>query len=298
MKSNDILYNNWDKISPELYEVLQTGKLPVNSKRLEKNQPGIYLVMVRVLKKDTNVLVYNYICYHSLFQFSLLAFLMKRCVFNIKNTEYKETGEFLTIFDDVFNVNPSDLSSFISQFNSFVVQSVSIVHYYEIIKLINKLMYLSNYETMSQLLRYGYNNEYSNFISKIVSSIPDFDIEYRLKRTRWEIPISLINSCVFVVNDINLFLASVKDKDLNINQGPSGWRGQVSSMQNILCNLDTEYRNQLYQSNLHDVQSYNLDKRFLLPRSKFSFNNIHMNLGSVRWHSTKTITKRTKAKLI
>lgn len=96
------IYNILYKISPELHEVLQTEKLPVNSK-IEKDQPGIYLVMVRVLNYDRNVLVYSYMYYHSLFEYSLISFLMSKFIYNSKYSEYKDTGEFLILFDDVFD---------------------------------------------------------------------------------------------------------------------------------------------------------------------------------------------------
>lgn len=137
---------------------------------------------------------------------------------------------------------------------------------------------------MSQLVYYAYYKEYSNFISKILSSVPDYDVEgLGLNRIRWEKPVSLINGCGFVVNYINLFITNVKDKGFNINQGSSKWRGKVNSMTSFLSIIDKEYRNNLYYNNLYNVQSETFKWRSKLPRSKFSFRNIHMNLGSVKW---------------
>jgi hypothetical protein len=47
------------KISPELHEALETGKLP-NKCKIVKNKPGTYLVQLRIFN-ETNVLIYNYI---------------------------------------------------------------------------------------------------------------------------------------------------------------------------------------------------------------------------------------------
>ena len=70
-------------------------------------------------------------------------------------------------------------------------------------------------------------------------------------------------------------------------------------MDNYLSNFDLDYRNNLFYHNRYhyNYNNKNISKPILLlPRDKFSFNNIHMNLGPVRWYSTRTINYSTDTK--
>lgn len=67
-------------------------------------------------------------------------------------------------------------------------------------------------------------------------------------------------------------------------------------MSHFLMTIDTDYRNSLYNHYMHHMElqpkylsayminGYKLPGyEYLLPRSKFSFRNIHINIGSVKW---------------
>lgn len=44
----------------------------------------------------------------------------------------------------------------------------------------------------------------------------------------------------------------------------------------------------LFNHNSFHINSGNLDRKFLLTRNKFSFKNIHMNIGNVHYNSTSS----------
>jgi hypothetical protein len=86
-----------------------------------------------------------------------------------------------------------------------------------------------------------------------------------------------------------LFVNSIENRGLHINAGPQKWRGQVSSINNKLLCLDVDFRNSLYN---HSVYHSALNKP--IPKDRFSFKNIHMNLGNVRWFSSGRCFKSKK----
>jgi hypothetical protein len=55
----------------------------------------------------------------------------------------------------------------------------------------------------------------------------------------------------------------------------------------LLNCIDIDFRNSLYNHNLHHYQKGTIDKDTFLTKDKFSFNRIHKGLGTVRWYTTK-----------
>ena len=99
--------------------------------------------------------------------------------------------------------------------------------------------------------------------------------------------IKVINSCLFVVKDLDLFIKNLTDKGLSVNCGPQPLRGQFNSINNFLTCLDMDFIKCLYNHNGYHVRAGNIDKKYYLSKDKFSFKNIHMRLGSVHYYSTR-----------
>lgn len=73
---------------------------------------------------------------------------------------------------------------------------------------------------------------------------------------------------------------------------PQKLRGSINSIASSLSLLDSDFRYSLYTHNYYHSKSLNRsgsNPRFIkkLGESKFSFTNIHLNLGLVRYSSTK-----------
>lgn len=92
---------------------------------------------------------------------------------------------------------------------------------------------------------------------------------------------NLLNSCLFVFINLDNFIKNVEDKGYNINCGAQKLRGQIGCLSSQLNCIDYYFRKALYNHNLQHGNIYRL-----IPKDRFSFNNIHMNLGNVRWFST------------
>jgi group I intron endonuclease len=299
MKKNkvyNILLDNQYLISYPLQEALEKGIIN-NDKHISKNSEGIYLVMFRVLNKNTNVLVYNYIYYNPLFIQTLMVYII--CRGKYPNMELGEWNEYLTILDYellgledktvdrlFLNENNQDFKDFRSYITS---SDCAIRDLKSIFVLINKLIYIGNYKEMSNIIELAYKKDYLKSIKEILGSLKEYVLleEYlrNIDLIEERESINIINSCLFIVKNLNFFVDNVKKKGYVVNGGPQSWRDQVNSINSFLNYLDNDFRNSLYNHNHFHVYSGNIDKKFELNKSKFSFNNIHMNLGKVRWYS-------------
>ena len=207
---NNILDANKYLISPRLEAELLSGfmykdteikenstkdsvKADNKSKSIEKNQLGVNVLMIRVLKDKTNTLVYNYMKYPENFILCLLIYLFNRTTkihFLIR-----EMGGFLAVIDhslanikqisnniNTLYLNPTNIMDFFNNLdysrNNPGIPMLTLedepyepikdhpLNSYAIINLINRLNYLSNNEEMSNLIDLAYNKNYSLFIEK------------------------------------------------------------------------------------------------------------------------------------
>jgi len=102
---------------------------------------------------------------------------------------------------------------------------------------------------------------------------------------------NLWSRAAFITEDldslINLFKKSV---DSGVNEGPQAWRGQSDSLSNAIQAIDSDFRKSINRHNQHHVNMGNIPRNRLIKRSKFSYQNIHLNIGNVRWYSTNRYT--------
>jgi hypothetical protein len=285
-------------IDEALHFSLESGELRNSENLLNINK--FYLVMIRVLNKDSKVLVYNYISYPYIFYYTFLAFIATRNKYGgINNHVHRQAGDFLSIFEDRLNIGDVKDKLSLSKDTMNIENIIGNIHRYpytltnvEVFKLINRLILLVNVDNMSYLTSLALDKEYKVFVKEVLSTLDDYrslvkdlDNEVNIK------PLSIINGCLFVVEDIKKLVESIRKYNYNINTGPQPLRGQVNSINNSLSILDMEYRKSLYNHNNYHVIKGNLYSGLKLNRDKFSFNNIHMNLGGIKWYSTKINVK-------
>lgn len=136
---------------------------------------------------------------------------------------------------------------------------------------------------MSQLLDLALNDNYKGFIKEILGSLSNYNGMLNILNSQTSVePFSITNGCIFLVRDLEGLVSNVR-KNYNVNTGPQSLRGEVNSINNSLSILDMHYRDSLYYHNYHHSKSC---MTLRLDRSKFSYQNIHMNLGGVRFCST------------
>lgn len=84
---------------------------------------------------------------------------------------------------------------------------------------------------------------------------------------------------LIMCTDLNLLLTKLKYKRISINQGPNNRRALVNRMINYLCMLDVDMRNAMfYHHRYHYYNNYLLKDVDMIPRDRFSFDNIHKDI--------------------
>ena len=139
------------------------------------------------------------------------------------------------------------------------------------IDLINKLNFkVKSNKDMSIVLKKIYDKDYKYFINNLLG----------IDLLEYSCSINLINTTMFVVKDLDNFIQSVANSGFEVNKGSKKCRGEVNSMNNLLSLVDIDYRDSLYNHSNYHLK----DKRIYsnLTKDKFSFKNIHMNIGKIR----------------
>lgn len=231
---------------------------------------------------------------------------------------WTEPGPYLPIIDSRFFLVSSDKEcyTFLKKLGSNVDQSdyfrddyaelenqyAMFNKYRNVFLFINKLFMFGNCNLMSELVDLGFKKNLREFAEKVLSHtitepkefienkindiaknlVKDNSDFYEDKRNLQNI--NVINSCLFVVEDINLLIKSIKDKGYkDINEGTQPNRGNVDELDSFLCQIERDYLESLYNNHMYHMYDFlgrslldknYIKKEFLLPRSKFSVRNI------------------------
>lgn len=123
--------------------------------------------------------------------------------------------------------------------------SINLINFKYVVELINHLLHINDYNNLGLLLDLAYNKEYYNFCNLFYSPLYNNFIS-NLSYNNNCISVDFLNNMVFIVDNKELFINSIKEKGYNVNEGPQQWRGHINSMSNFLNYLDTDYRESLY----------------------------------------------------
>lgn len=282
-------------INPNLQEFLQGGSSNrYDGRFMDRNINGKYLVLIRVLNNnDCKTIIYNYIFYPDIFNPALLYFLLEKKDFR-NSTLYSEWGDYLTImYHNEFTRDRlclNEKSEYLFKWLEYkgLYSDIEIKNYVDLYLFINVLTYVADYDIICDLLDLAVKKNYKDFSAKIfnykdIYSPFNRTFQFNINNTHEKENINIINGCLFVVDNLNLFIAKIRNKGYIINAGPQKWRGQVNSMSNFLTCLDIDFRYSLYKHNQYHVINNGLDAKYSLTKSKFSYRNIHQNIGGVRW---------------
>ena len=164
--------------------------------------------------------------------------------------------------------------------------SINSINFKYVVELVNHLLHINDYNNLALLLDLAFNKKYFNFCDLFYSPLYNKNFNPNLTYNNSYISINLFDNMVFVVDDKELFINSIREKGYNVNEGPQQWRGHINSMSNFLNYLDTDYRESLYNHyNYHLCNKTLPDYAWHYPLRKehFYFINIHHNLGNIKW---------------
>ena len=261
---------------------------------------GLHVVGFRVIKdKNKDVLVYNSIYYDSYFTACMIDFLCFKHKINEKRYfNGFNNNLFLVDFftrDEHSSESENTVNEFlIKEWELYIIKNpeVNIYSFFNYMCVKTNIL-VSDIDKMCDLIELASKRLVGTFLRKLTFNSlgylkPSLYEEFENKHY------NILNRCIFITKDLNLLLSTLKsrNKDLIINAGPQSSRGFLNSLTSSLALFDSDFRYALYtHNNFHANQQ--LD--YIIPNqtkkvkklgvNKFSFNNIHMNLGNVRFYS-------------
>lgn len=121
-------------------------------------------------------------------------------------------------------------------------------------------------------------------LGKDISSINEL-LEY-VNNSKKDTIHNYLSRFIFIVSDLDSFISSVKENiNKDVNQGPQKLRGRSSYISYILTRIDKSFRDSMYNHNrlyLDKIPNNEFKKERYIPKSCFSYKNIHLNLGNVK----------------
>lgn len=274
-------------ISLKLHEALITGNLPEMNKYKKIpcwNVPGVWLARFRIVyDKNIPKLSINFIFYSDLFIDPLLVYLIGRHKFK-ESIPYNEWGSFYTFIDKSLGKDKKglikDLVDLPNNYNEYLHLDKDIRFYSDINYFLKKYIYIKDVDDIIILLLLAFKKYNISFINKLSE---DYLYPDKLKETGIQ-KANLLNDCLFVIKDINNFINTINKEYSNVtNQGVKKWRGLFNSMDSFLGSLDLDFRLNLQKYNIYHINKGTIHPKLEIPKDKFTYKNIHMNLGISRW---------------
>lgn len=253
----------------QLHGALLTGSFENNmlydtDKAHGLSKYDFYIVNFRiVLNKDNKggykpVLVYNYLPYNEIFGDIFLVYLISRHRF-AESITFEEKGNFYTIIDDNLGSNNeliTEMKTSPNENNEYVDSTSQISNKFEHLDNLDytkKFVTITDINNMCYLIKLLYNKDSQNFIRSYLELVKirdnlDFNPDHLILNI--DIDVNLLNSCLFIVKDLEALLKLIKDNiDKGVNQGPQPRRGCLTSMHKFNDSVDTDFRNRMYKHN-------------------------------------------------
>ena len=290
-------YKPIDKyIVPEKYLKKGENRLKNISKSRSDSLPGVYLVMFKVLDKNSKTLVYNYIYYPIVFTDFILAYFISKGDFK-NGIAIREWGDYLTVIDknlgltdsiDQLKINYRHSSEYYPEIDN----SDNTTQFDILDKIIKKINLICNDYSMSVLMDIGFCspfNEYMNFFNNIYKTYDN--VELLLKDFEYHNTSKITNtymskSCVFVLQDLNSLKKRLESAGYIVNPGPQSTRGISNSISSQLNCIDIDIRSSLYRHYKYHVNKGNINCPVILKAECFNYKNIHNRIGRARFYST------------
>jgi hypothetical protein len=255
-------------------------------RRINKNK-GIYLVLFNVIRSNKeDIIIYNYIKYNEIFLNCLCAFLMVEQHSSLRFFDHNFGNNYFFILDKDLSYNNNNnislnyISDYSYKYNeklkklyneSNLLPPLSLIDFFK--EIIDGQLIIKNKSEISILISSIIKKKSLKNIFECISDLEQQKIKFI--NYNYKSIYNLINKFVFVVSDLETLKSYLKKLGHNsINEGPQAYRGSINSMNHILITLDRNFRNSMYKHN----------KKFnnKISKDKFSFSNIHINIGNVR----------------
>jgi hypothetical protein len=280
-------------------------ELEYKSREVKKHAEGyVNLVVFNTIKlRDEKVLVYNYITYPmGLFKLLYLYAILEQKFCLCRGKKGYVASDFYFVLDkslripelepldakvnkaypgffspdkDYLDILDSEASNYITLFKWVSYGRIMDINFEE----------LEDLELIKDLIGF----EFAKILRKLNKDIQVEQIRQFVKELKGENIYNILSRFIFLVEDLDKMTYYIENKlKLKVNQGPQKFRGQCSYISHILFSIDKAFRNSMYNHNRIFLKAggalYERKKHDrYIPKGCFSFKNIHINLGKVRW---------------
>lgn len=269
---------------------------------------GVYVVMFRAFPKDNQIeLVYNYFYYPTIFTNSIIGYVLNRTDFR-NSSLFQEWGDFFCVIDkDLIRgdfmsklvnegTNINDHFKELSFRTPRLIKEEGLENFYMIMfDLIKRLTNVKELDVLIKYLNYIVNKKYFDFICEL---FPNYRNNIEISKITIPKNYYLLKDCLFIVKDLESLIKLIGskytitrgNKELSkyiFSKGNTKLRAQPNTITSFLDSFDVDYRNNLYNHHLNQIRIGLIPYQCELPRSKFTSRNVHMNLGTVRYYSSR-----------
>lgn len=282
-------------ISNKLRFYLKNLDTQLTSSIIKKDEKSLYLVCFRhVRNNNEDVLIYNYINYHPLFTIPMLYFILADRSYG-KTTS--EMGNLLFLINKDLFINDSEnnkalhkVGDLLNDNNNRIIKQNFLEHkikdYKHALTTMHELNLCCSNDKLLNLLTLAFKQKNHDFVKEVYKT-QNTDIKWEINSNDngdSNVQNNIINGCVLLTDDLNSLVEKLKAKGFNINQGPQRLRGQNNTAMHTLDLLDIDFRDALYYHCMYHYQYMgNITKDLFLSKDKFSYSNIHIRCGYVRY---------------
>lgn len=255
-----------------LYKSLSTGKL-----HTEDKSRGIYLVVFRVPKKNPNQIIYKCFYYPDIFVSTMLLYLSTKYDFH-KSFLFRHWGDFLTVIDKDLGLQSKHIAEHIGSnkynrhlqrfaaYNKHVdIFSNDMVVMFDLIK--KSILSVNN---ISYVIDLAVKKNYNNFV--------DLFFEINNINMNMSKDIYIIEKCLFAIKDLEQLITELRSLGYEVNKGPKSQLQYSTSPGAFLDYVDGDYRDFLFFIHNCYIEKGYYNRKLLLSRSKFNYDNIHKNI--------------------
>jgi len=294
-------------INEDLTNALKNAYSAKRQNRFFNESDFVYMVMFNTIPKNgSRILIYNYRAYsiHFLSLLYVYILLEQRSIYYGLNKGYLASDYFFIMDKELINKFP--LLSYFEKKNSDYEAESNLnllssfrYNFIHLIKHYVKGHIIKNYEEMTELIKLLMaNNPYGVITNLNINISKDLDNDISiLDNLNIDYIYNNLMRFVFIVSDLKDFTDQVKKTlDHEVNLGPQKERGSASYLSYTLSNIDRGFRNSMFNHNRayidHMVHDRDIRDKSYLGKSCFSFKNIHMNMGNVRFYSSTSYKKK------
>lgn len=301
-------------ISPELHNTLVNGYNKLNKsygsiktdRTVRKDDKGLYLVVFKLLK-GTDTIVYKYINYPNILRDCLFNYVMRESGSLMIHNKTTLGVDYLYVIDNNFYSSLNyDIKQSVESFRRthvFRGRGIYPRNFVDLIKvLLQGCPIFYSLDEICKFIILASERKYYELITlmlKIYNLYQEDKKGLEVLRYKFSannlVNYNFLSRVIFVVEDLDVLINSLKGlKENRVNQGIQKWRGQSDSLSNVISVIDNDFRKSLNRHNQYHVNVGTIPRESLIGRSKFSYQNIHLNIGNVRWNSTQTSYKPNK----